>query len=44
MDDVNRGLLTYKKITKIIISDKPLPVTSSSKIKRSEAKLLFKDR
>ena len=44
VDDVNRGLLTYKKITKIIISDKPLPVTSSSKIKRSEAKLLFKDR
>ena len=44
VDDVNRTLLTYKKISKIVISEKPLPMTSSSKVKRSEAKLLFKDK
>ena len=33
---VNRDLQSYKKITRVVISDSPLPMTSTKKIKRNE--------
>ena len=34
--EVNRDLQSYKKITKVTIADKPLPMTSTKKVKRFE--------
>ena len=39
--EVNRELQSYKKITKVTVSDKPLPMTSTKKVKRFEVKRLF---
>ena len=34
--EVNRDLQSYKKITKVTVTDKPLPMTSTKKVKRFE--------
>ncbi len=38
---VNRELQSYKKITKVIISDEPLAMTSTKKVKRFEVRKAF---
>ena len=39
--EVNRTLQSYKKITKVTISENPLPMTSTRKVKRFEVRKLF---
>ena len=41
--EVNKELQSYKKITRMDISNEPLPMTSTKKIKRNEVVKLFKD-
>ena len=36
VSEVNRDLQSYKKITKVTVADKPLPMTSTKKVKRFE--------
>ncbi len=36
ISEVNRDLQSYKKITKTVVTDKPLPMTSTKKVKRFE--------
>lgn len=42
--DVNKELQSYKKITKVTVSNEPLPMTSTKKVKRFEVAKLFKDK
>ena len=44
VDEVNRGLQPYKKITKVTVIDEALPETSTKKVKRGEVLELYKDR
>ena len=39
--EVNKELQSYKKITKVTVSDEPLPMTSTKKVKRFEVKAKF---
>lgn len=41
---VNKELQSYKKITKLVISENELPMTSTKKVKRFEVLKLFKDK
>ena len=43
ISEVNKELQSYKKITRMDISNEPLPMTSTKKIKRNEVVKLFKD-
>ncbi len=43
VDKVNRELLGYKRITMITVTDKTLPMTSSSKVRRNEVRAMFGD-
>lgn len=43
VEEVNRNLQNYKKITKVTLTDKPLPMTTTAKIKRFEVKKLFEN-
>ena len=43
VDEVNKNLQGYKRITKVIFTYDRLPMTSTSKIKRNEVQALFKD-
>ena len=44
VENVNRDLQSYKKITLVSVSDEPLPTTSTRKIKRFEVIKKYKDR
>lgn len=44
IEEVNKELQSYKKITKIALSDTELPMTSTKKIKRFEVIKMFKDK
>ncbi len=44
VEDVNRDLQSYKKITLTSVVDEPLPMTSTKKIKRFEVIRLYKDK
>ena len=44
VEEVNRDLQSYKKITMTTVVDEPLPMTSTRKIKRFEVIRLYKDR
>ena len=44
VEDVNRDLQSYKKITMTTVVDEPLPMTSTKKIKRFEVIRLYKDK
>ncbi len=44
VDEVNRDLQSYKRITIVTIIDEPLPETSTKKVKRGEVMKLYKDR
>ena len=41
VDQVNRELQSYKKITKVTVVDAPMPMTSTKKIKRFEVKAMY---
>lgn len=41
VDDVNKNLQSYRKISKVSVVDQPLPVTSTQKIKRFEVARKF---
>ena len=41
VDEVNKELQPYKKITMVTVSDEPLPMTSTKKVKRFEVKAKF---
>ena len=43
VEDVNRDLQSYKKITMVTVSDEPLPTTSTRKIKRFEVIKKYKE-
>lgn len=44
VDEVNRNLQPYKRITKVTVIDEPLPETSTRKVKRGEVLKLYQDR
>ena len=44
VENVNRDLQSYKKITLVSVSDEPLPTTSTRKIKRFEVIKKYKDQ
>ncbi len=44
VEEVNRDLQSYKKITLTTVVDEPLPMTSTRKIKRFEVIRLYRDR
>ena len=44
VEEVNRDLQSYKKITMTTVVDEPLPMTSTRKIKRFEVIRLYRDR
>ncbi len=44
VENVNRDLQSYKKITMVSVVDEPLPMTSTKKIKRFEVIRLYKDK
>ena len=41
VEEVNKELQSYKKITKITVVDAPMPMTSTKKIKRFEVKAMY---
>ncbi len=41
VEEVNKELQSYKKITKITVVDSPMPMTSTKKIKRFEVKAMY---
>ena len=41
VEEVNKELQNYKKITKITVVDAPMPMTSTKKIKRFEVKAMY---
>ena len=43
IEEVNRSLQSYKKITKVTVTDKPLPMTSTKKVKRFEVIKEFRE-
>lgn len=44
VDNVNRSLQSYKRITKVDVYYSPLPMTSTKKVKRNEVAKLFEDK
>lgn len=44
VEEVNRDLQSYKKITMTSVVDEPLPMTSTKKIKRFEVIRMYKDK
>jgi long-chain acyl-CoA synthetase len=44
IDQVNKGLPSYEKIEKLVISMQPLPETSTKKVKRFEVAKIFEDQ
>jgi long-chain acyl-CoA synthetase len=43
VEDVNKELHSYQKITRVTVTYKPLPLTTTAKVKRFEIKELFAD-
>ena len=44
VENVNRSLQSYKRITKVDVYYSPLPMTSTKKVKRNEVAKLFEDK
>ena len=44
VEEVNRELQSYKKITKVTVVDSPMPMTSTKKIKRFEVRAMYDDK
>lgn len=44
IETVNKTLQSYKKITKVILTDKPLPMTSTKKVRRMDVIDEYKDK
>ena len=44
VSEVNKTLQSHKKITKVIIADEPLEMTSTKKIKRFVVAKQYKDK
>ena len=44
VEEINRSLQSYKKITMVTVSDEPLPTTSTRKIKRFEVIKKYKEK
>ena len=43
VEEVNKDLQSYKKITMVTVVDEPLPMTSTKKVKRFEVVKKFKE-
>ena len=43
VEEVNKDLQSYKKITMVTVVDEPLPMTSTKKVKRFEVVRKYKE-